>query len=217
MQSVPTIVYKDENVVVIIKPIGMPSQSDPTGDIDAMTATSELLLSLGERDSLWLVHRLDRNVSGLLAFARNKKSAAELSKIIQNGIFSKKYIAVCHGEADEGEYRDFLYKDSATSKAYVVKTERKGAKEARLDLVRLGVCDEKSLVHVTLDTGRFHQIRAQLSSRGLPIYGDGKYGSREKAPHFALWASKLSFAYKGKKYEFKKEPDFDTIPWNMFS
>ena len=79
MQSVPKIVYKDENVVVIIKPIGMPSQSDPTGDIDAMSATSQLLLSLGERDALWLVHRLDRNVSGLLAFARNKKSAAELS------------------------------------------------------------------------------------------------------------------------------------------
>ena len=92
MQSVPKIVYKDENVAVIIKPVGMPSQSDPTGDKDAMTATSELLASQGENGALWLVHRLDRNVGGLLAFARNKKSAAELSKIIQNGIFSKKYI-----------------------------------------------------------------------------------------------------------------------------
>ena len=218
MQSVPKIVYKDENVVVIIKPVGMPSQSDPTGDKDAMTATSELLSSQGERDALWLVHRLDRNVSGLLAFARNKKSAAELSRIIQNGVFSKKYIAVCHGEAAEGEYRDFLYKDSATNKAYVVKTERKGAKEARLSLVRLGTEDEKSLVHVTLDTGRFHQIRAQLSARTNPLVGDKKYGSRDvrrRTP--CLFSREISFLLFGKKISVTALPDIDEYPWNLFS
>ena len=218
MQSVPKIVYKDENVVVIIKPIGMPSQSDPTGDIDAMSATSQLLLSLGERDALWLVHRLDRNVSGLLAFARNKKSAAELSKIIQNGIFSKKYLAVCHGEAAEGEYRDFLYKDSATSKAYVVKTERRGSKEARLDLLCLDNQDEKSLVHVTLHTGRFHQIRAQLSSRGNSLVGDKKYGSKDvKRRTPCLFSREISFDLFGKNISVTALPDIEEYPWNLFS
>ena len=196
----------------------MPSQSDPTGDIDAMSATSQLLLSLGERDALWLVHRLDRNVSGLLAFARNKKSAAELSKIIQNGIFSKKYLAICHGEAAEGEYRDFLYKDSATSKAYVVKTERRGSKEARLDLFRLETKEDKSLVHVTLHTGRFHQIRAQLSNERLPITGDGKYGSRDNAArNIALMAAHLGVSLPKEEIDVIRLPDLSVYPWSLFS
>ena len=98
----PEIIYKDKNVVVIVKPVAMPSQSDPTGDMDAMTKTSEILASIGESDALWLVHRLDRHVGGLLTFARNKKSAAELSKIIQDGALTKRYLAVCHGKAEEG-------------------------------------------------------------------------------------------------------------------
>ena len=218
MQSIPKIVYKDENVVVITKPVGMPSQSDPSGDKDAMTVTSEILESCGEKSSLWLIHRLDRNVGGLLAFARNKKSAAELSKIIQNGIFSKKYIAVCHGEAEEGEYRDFLYKDSATSKAYIVKTERRGAKEARLELLRLATEENKSLVHVTLDTGRFHQIRAQLSSRGNSLVGDKKYGSRDlrrRTP--CLFSREISFTLFGRKVSVTALPDIEEYPWNLFS
>ena len=218
MQSAPKIVYKDENVAVIIKPVGMPSQSDPTGDKDAMTATSELLASQGENGALWLVHRLDRNVGGLLAFARNKKSAAELSKIIQNGIFSKKYIAVCHGEAKEGEYRDFLYKDTATNKAYVVKTERRGAKEARLELSRLATAEDKSLVHVTLDTGRFHQIRAQLSSRGNSLVGDKKYGSKDaKRRTPCLFSREISVCLFGKKISVTALPDIEEYPWNLFS
>ena len=218
MQSVPTIVYKDENVVVIIKPVGMPSQSDPSGDKDAMSVTSELLESCGEKSALWLIHRLDRNVGGLLAFARNKKSAAELSKIIQNGIFSKKYIAVCHGEAQDGAYRDFLYKDSATSKAYIVKTERRGAKEARLELLRLATEEDKSLVHVTLDTGRFHQIRAQLSYRGNSLVGDKKYGSRDAVRRTpSLFSRELSFVLFGKKISVTALPDIEEYPWNLFS
>ena len=214
----PEIIYKDKNVVVIVKPVAMPSQSDPTGDMDAMTKTSEILTSLGESDALWLVHRLDRNVGGLLAFARNKKSAAELSKIIQDGALTKRYLAVCHGKAEEGEYRDFLYKDSATSKAYVVKTERRGAKEARLTLSALGYEDDKSLVHVELDTGRFHQIRAQLSSRGNSLVGDKKYGSKDTARRTpCLFSCELSFKLFGKNISVSVLPDISEYPWNLFS
>lgn len=211
-------VYKDENVIVIVKPIGMPSQSDPTGDKDAMSATSEMLAEIGEKDALWLVHRLDRNVSGLLAFARNKKSASALSEIIASGRLTKKYLAVCHGKAEEGRYTDFIYKDSTTSKAYVVKTERRGAKEAKLSLSLLGYEDDKSLVSVTLETGRFHQIRAQLSSRSHSLVGDKKYGSRDaKRRTPCLFSHELTFELFGKKISANALPNIEEYPWNIFS
>lgn len=218
MQNNPEIVYKDENVIVIIKPVGMPSQSDPTGDTDAMTAVSNMLSDSKEQCGLWLVHRLDRNVGGLIAFARNKKSAAALSELIAAGNLTKKYLAVCHGKAAEGEYRDFLYKDSATNKAYVVKNERKGAKEAILGLTRLAYEDEKSLVGVELKTGRFHQIRAQLSARGNSLVGDKKYGSKDaKRRTPCLFSRELSFKLFDKNISVRALPDIKEYPWNLFS
>ena len=212
------ILYKDKNVIIINKPAGMPSQSDPSGDTDAMAAASDLLVQNGEPSSLWLVHRLDRTVGGLIAFARNKRCAAELSDIIAGGRLEKKYLAVCHGEAKEGKYEDFLFKDNATSKAYVVKNERKGAKRAELDLKNIGVSDEKSLVYITLHTGRFHQIRAQLSSRGNSLVGDKKYGSRDSLRRTpALFSSKLSFVLFGKKISVSALPDIEEYPWNLFA
>ena len=212
------ILYKDKNVVIINKPTGMPSQSDPTGDLDAVSATTESLTAMGENSSLWLVHRLDRTVGGLIAFARNKRCAAEMSRLVAEGKLDKKYIAVCHGEANMGRYEDLLFKDSSTSKAYVVTTERKGAKRAELDLERLDVKDGKSLVYITLHTGRFHQIRAQLSSRGNSLVGDKKYGSRDalrKTP--SLFSSRLSFTLFGKMISVNALPDTDEYPWNLFS
>ena len=218
MNQAPQIVLKNKNFIVINKPIGMPSQSDTTGDRDAMTVLSEFLTSLEEPSALWLIHRLDRNVGGLLVFARNKKSAAELSEKIQYGAFVKKYFAVCHGKPSEGEYTDYLYKDSSTSKSYVVKTKRMGAKEACLDLSLVASNGEMSAVSVTLHTGRFHQIRAQLSSRGNSLVGDKKYGSKDalcRTP--ALFAYSLSFEIFGEKISVSALPDMNEYPWNIFS
>lgn len=213
----PKIVYKDKNVIVVLKPVGMPSQSDPTGDMDALSATSALLSDAGDSADLWLVHRLDRNVGGLIAFARNKRSAAALSELIANGELTKKYLAVCHGEAKEGEYLDFLYKDSVTNKAYVVKGERRGAKQARLTLSSLASEDGKSLVFVTLETGRFHQIRAQLSARGNSLVGDKKYGSKDsKRRTPCLFSCELGFKLFGKSISVKALPDIEEYPWNLF-
>ena len=195
----------------------MPSQSDPTGDIDAMSATSALLRESGEGGELWLVHRLDRTVGGLICFARNKKSAAELSRIVSDGLMKKNYIAVCHGKAEAGEYRDLLFKDSATSKAYVVKTERKGAKEAILIAEPLEEMDGMTLVSVDLLTGRFHQIRAQMSARGNALVGDKKYGSRDSEARYpSLFANELSFTLFGKKISASAKPDASVYPWSRF-
>ncbi len=218
----PEILYKSHNAIVIYKPHMMPSQSDISGDEDALTLTSELLKAIGEREELYLINRLDRVVSGLMIFARNKSYAKKLSAILSEDSFSKEYFAVIDGVVKEGKMVDWLAKDSAIGKAVVCKEGDKGAKEAILDLELLEKVNyqgkEKSLVHVKLRTGRFHQIRAQLSSRGAPLTGDKKYGSRDFAVRQpALFAYHLSALVDGEKIEAKRLPDTDKYPWNLFS
>ena len=158
-----------------------------------------------------------------MVYARNKSAAAEFSRLVaEKDTFEKHYLTIVSGSPEEpsGTLTDYLYKDSAQKKAFIVKNERKGAKLASLDykVIKTAENDGKlfSLISIKLHTGRFHQIRAQLSSRGMSIYGDGKYGSREKAESFALWADKIAFTYKGKQYQFENEPDFAQSPWNLF-
>ena len=215
-----TIVYKDKDVIIIDKPVGMPSQSDPTGDADAMKVTSDMLSAMGEDPTLFLVHRLDRVVGGLIAFARNKSAAAELSRTVADGEMEKLYFAICHGRiAEGGELCDFIYKDSASNKAYAVKTNRRGAKPARLTHKPLcySNTDDATLLEVSLATGRFHQIRVQLSSRTHPLIGDKKYGSRDahvRVP--ALYAHSLSFTIFGRAVSVSSQPDITAYPWNLF-
>lgn len=217
------ILYKNKDFLVCVKPQGIPSQSDTTGDEDMTSFLRAQLTESGENSDIFVVHRLDRATGGLILYARNKSAAAEFSRLVaEKDGFEKHYTAIVSGkpENESGNMTDYLFKDSAQKKAFVVKSERKGAKLASLDyrVEKTVINDEKtfSLLKIKLNTGRYHQIRAQLSSRGMPIYADGKYGSREKAPNFALWASKLAFTYKSKIFEFEKNPDFDKIPWNLF-
>lgn len=216
------ILYKSKNAVVIYKEAGVPSQSDPSGDPDAMTLTSEHLKSLGENPNLWLIHRLDRVVSGLLVFARNKKYAAILSEYVKDRLLTKEYYAVVEGEASDATLEGFIYRDPRAGKAFIVDKERKDVKRARLSYVTLATAEtekgKKSLVYVTLDTGRFHQIRAQLSHAGHPISGDGKYGSHDnKAKKVALMASHLAAALPGEKIDVSRRPDLESYPWSLFS
>ena len=217
------ILFKNKDFIVCVKPQGIPSQPDPSGCVDMTALVSEELIKNGEKSDIFVVHRLDRSTGGLIIYARNKEAAAAFSRLVaEKDGFQKEYLAVISGmpENESGNMTDYLFKDSAQKKAFVVKSERKGAKLASLDFKTLQTVSEDdkifSLLRITLNTGRFHQIRAQLSSRGMPIYGDGKYGSREKAPNFALWASKITFIYKGKSYEFESAPDLSQKPWNLF-
>lgn len=215
------ILYKDKNLIAVYKPSGLPSQSDTSGDEDALNLTAQNLRLLGECADLWLVHRLDRVVGGILVFARNKKYAAILSGLVSDRGMRKEYLAVIDGEAEGGLLRDYLYKDSAKGKAFVVGSKRVGVKEAELEYERLSRTETekgiKTLVRIDLHTGRFHQIRVQFSSRGTPISGDGKYGSRDSLPKTpALFAYRLSFSIQGKKYEFTKLPCVSEYPWSLF-
>ena len=116
------IVYLSKSAAVIYKPHGMPAQPDPSGDTDAMTATATLLREKGETADLWLINRLDRGVGGLMIFARDKKTAATLSETVRDRQITKEYFAVVEGVPEGDRMVDFLYKDSRTSKAYIVKS-----------------------------------------------------------------------------------------------
>jgi 23S rRNA pseudouridine1911/1915/1917 synthase len=216
--TLPELIYISKNAVAVKKPVGMPSQSDPSGDKDLMSATSDMLSALGEDPRLWLIHRLDRNVGGVVIFARNKESAAYLSELVSGEGIGKRYLAVTDGVAREGEYRCYLYKDNATSKAYVVKTARKGAKEAVLNVTRLAQRDGKSLLSVKLSTGRFHQIRAQLSAEGTALTGDKKYGSRDRLAKVpSLFACELSLKLFDEEINVSALPDTEKYPWSIFA
>ena len=203
--------------VVAVKPIGIPSQADTSGDTDAMSMLSEILASLGENPELWLVHRLDRTVGGLIVFARTARAAAELSKSLGTESFIKDYLAVAEGDPQGGEYIDLIYKDARISKAFIVEKKRIGVKEARLHATPLSKKDGRSLVKVRLSTGRYHQIRVQFAHRRCPLVGDGKYGSRDKGSRTpALFAYHLGFELGGRVNDYFASPDIGSYPWSMF-
>ena len=215
------IVSKNQNTVVVYKPAGIPSQSDKSGDTDALSLCSAELLEMGDGGELYLVHRLDRVVGGLLVFARNKRAAAELSALVSGDGIGKEYLAVIDGCLDGGTLTDYLYKDARVSKAFVVDKKRAGVKEAVLDFEPIRSVETekgvKTLVKIKLKTGRFHQIRAQFGSRKAPISGDGKYGSKDNRPRFpALFAYRLSAELSFGSLDAKMLPDINEYPWNLF-
>ncbi len=215
------LLYRNKNAVVIYKEPGLPAQPDQSGDDDAMTLASRELTLLGEDADLFLIHRLDRVVGGLMTFARNKKAAAELSSLVSGDGIGKEYFAVIDGSPESGRLTDYLYKDARAGKSYVVDRQRAGVKLAELSFVSLASVNTekgiKTLVNVKLKTGRFHQIRAQFASRKTPLTGDGKYGSRDNSAHTpALFAYRISFELFGEKISVEKMPDITAYPWNLF-
>ena len=191
------ILYSDKSLAVIVKPVGLDSEHE---------VPAALKESLG--GEIFPIHRLDKNVGGVMVFARTKQAAASLSKAVQEGTVVKEYVALVHGTPPErGDWTDLLFKDSTKNKVFVVKKERRGVKKARLEFTRLTE-GETSLVRIRLHTGRSHQIRVQFSSRGFPLVGDRKYGGRDDAIAPMLFSCKLTFPYGKQTVEFEKLPDW---------
>ena len=191
------ILYSDKHIAVCVKPVGMDSEHE---------VPAALQETLG--GDIFPIHRLDQNVGGVLVYARTKFAAAKLSQAVQEGAMVKEYVAMVHGTPPESEdWTDLLFKDSSKNKVFVVKKERRGVKKARLEFERLREGNE-SLVRIRLYTGRSHQIRVQFSSRGYPLVGDHKYGSRAKQTEPLLFSAALSFPWKGQTHRFKSVPQW---------
>lgn len=205
------VLYEDSHILAVIKPAGVASEGDGMPRL-----VGEYLRDNGAGDAPYVgvIHRLDRDVAGVMVFAKSEKAAAALSGMIARREFEKEYLAVVTGETDyAGEMQDLLYHDKGRNKTFVVKRQRRGVRDASLDYRTLATRSGNSLVHVRLHTGRTHQIRVQFSSRKMPLWGDGKYGSRVKG-ELALFSCGLGFPHprSGKPMTFEARPTGE--PWD---
>ena len=210
------ILYKSQDFIVCVKPAGVLSESPGLPD---------LVCRQEKTAALYPVHRLDLGTGGLIILAKTPSACTRLTGFFAGGKVQKSYLAVVEGAeiSDYGTYTDLLYHDRFKNKSYVVKTPRKGVKEASCEWRRIQSLDENGkklhLISIELHTGRTHQIRVQFASRGMPLFGDQRYGSKNKAPVPALWACGLRFPDPSdmeKKHDFFMAPP-DADPWRRFS
>ena len=194
------VLYEDNHVIVVEKPVNIPSQADKTGDVDMLSIVKHYLKEKYQKPGevyLGLIHRLDRPVGGVMVFAKTSKAAARLSEQVRTKQFEKQYLVVVDGKIDseKGILEDYLLKNERNNISKVVKEGTKNAKLASLDYEVLKYAEDiqLSVVKVNLHTGRHHQIRVQFASRGHSLYADQKYGTRGRGKQIALWAYKLSF------------------------
>ena len=192
------ILYEDNHIIVVEKPVGVLSQKDNSNNLDMLTLIKEYIKEKYNKPGnvyLGLIHRLDRNVGGVMVFARTSKAASRLSEQVRNKYFKKEYLCIVKGnlEHKKGHLENYLVKDEKSNKSYV--TTPKLGKLAILDYEVIKEIKNKNLsvLHIDLKTGRHHQIRVQLSNYGYPIYGDKKYDNTSNNNNLYLYAYKLSF------------------------
>lgn len=185
------ILYEDGHIVVTVKERGLLSQ----GGNGKASMVDKLKEQTGSE--IYPVHRLDKDVGGVMVYAKKQKAASSLSLQIAERTAEKEYLAITHGKPapTEGQMEDLLFFDRSKNKSFVVKKERRGVKKALLEYRLLQSDGEKSLVRVRLLTGRTHQIRIQFASRKLPLFGDRRYGGKDSEKTIALWSFRLKFLH----------------------
>lgn len=218
------IIYEDNHIIVVEKPVNIPVQEDRTGDKDLLTLLKEDVKQRYDKPGnvfLGLVHRLDRPVGGVMVFAKTSKAASRLSEQVRARELKKTYLAVVHGIPGKQRNRleHCLLKDSVTNTVSVVGEDTPGAKHASLDYTVSSSADGLSLVKINLHTGRPHQIRVQFAAIGHPLYGDQKYGVNvtKQGEQIALWSYEVGFIHPTTKEElaFNSMPPTGS-PWNLF-
>ena len=210
------ILYEDNHLLVVEKKVGVLSQSDGSNTPDMLTILKKYIKEKYNKPGnvyLGLVHRLDKDVGGIMVFAKTSKAARRLSETIRNREFKKTYLAVCKGIIESnGKYQDYLKRLEYRS---VVSNSKEG-KLAVLEYKVLKVINNNTLVKINLETGRYHQIRVQFSYHNHPLLGDEKYGSKGKYK-IALFAYKLEFIHP----TTKEKMSFELLPqegyFNVFT
>lgn len=212
------VIYEDNHIIVVEKPVNIPSQQDKTGDEDMLTIIKQYLKEKYNKPGnvyLGLIHRLDRPVGGVMVFAKTSKSASRLSQQIRDKEFDKKYLAIVDGKLEKtsGVLENYLLKNEKTNTSKVVKEGTKNSKYAKLeyDVVKYNEEINLSVVKIHLYTGRHHQIRLQFANIGHSLYGDQKYGTRGKGKQICLWAYELSFKHPitKEKMTFNAMPEYN--------
>ena len=221
MEKLPkiNIIYEDNHLLVIEKPINIPVQKDSTNDIDLMTMLKDYRKHHENKPGeayLGLVHRLDRPVGGIMVFAKTSKAASRLSEQIRTNKFHKTYLAVVQNTPPkEGELIDYLVKNEKENISYV--TTNSTGKYSKLEYKVIDTTDNLSLIRINLLTGRSHQIRVQFSSRNYPLVGDSKYGNNPNNINIALFSESISFIHPPPKEELTftlNKPN--RYPFNIF-
>lgn len=209
------VIYEDNHIIVVEKPVNIPSQGDKTGDIDMLSIIKLYIKEKYNKPGevfLGLVHRLDRPVGGVMIFAKTSKAASRLSNQVREKVFRKKYLAIVNGKFNnhKGTLKDYLLKNEKTNMSKIVSEGTKNSKYAEIDyeVLKYDSDLDLSVLKINLHTGRHHQIRVQLSSRQHSIYGDQKYGGRGHGKQICLWAYELTIQHP----ITKKEMTFNSIP-----
>ena len=213
------ILYEDNHIIVVVKPINVIVQSDDTKDMDLLTMIKDYIKKKYNKPGnvyLGLVHRLDRPVGGIMVFAKTSKAASRLSNEVRERSIKKDYLAIVNGKTKDYEkLTDYISKDNKTNNSYI---DNKNGKESILEykLVSYDKENNLSLIKVNLHTGRHHQIRLQMSNIGHPLYGDQRYGKQDKK-QIALYAYKLEFIHPVTKelMSFKEFPKNEGA-WQIF-
>lgn len=225
------IIYEDNHIIIVHKPAGLATQTSHIGQQDVASELKNYLAKIGqsvdgkrtsEQPYLGIIHRLDQPVEGLLVFAKTKDAAAKLTKQLSAGTLNKQYYAVICGKPSEisGRLVDYLVKEGNSGR--IGQSEEKEAKQAVLQYkVVRELNPDFSLADIYIETGRFHQIRLQMSHTGCPILGDLKYGSTESmelsrkycVKNVALYAYAIQLQHPvtGKKLEFSFQPEFQYL------
>lgn len=201
------IIYEDSDIILVHKPAGVATQTKRLGQQDMESLLKNYRVKKGEPPQVWVVHRLDQPVEGVMVFAKNQKAAGDLSKQVQQHIIGKYYYAVsAHEPKEKSEVlEDYLLTDKKSNVTQVVPAEVKDAKKAKLEYEVIEAKEDKTLIRVKLHTGRQHQIRVQLSHMGCPLIGDSKYGETQGREGLALCSYKLEFFHPTTKKELKFE------------
>lgn len=220
------ILYEDNHLLFINKPVNVPVQADKSNDSDLLTQIKDYIKVRDNKPGnvyLGLVHRIDRPVGGVMVFAKTSKAASRLSDELRRQKLDRTYLAVVRGNFKQksGKFTDYLLKDRKTNNTSVVEKNTKGAKEAVLTYEVIDKVDGLTLVKCKLQTGRSHQIRVQLAYNVGSIWGDQRYGYGVSKPgeQIALWSSELAVKHptRDEIITVSSMPETNNYPWNLFS